>query len=86
MKKAEYIGKYRDKFSDAVYLIYKYRGHEYMIADQKNGYSVTLATQHKAEQDRIDAIIKAENAPKKPYKYEDSAEYGFNIFWDYVNQ
>lgn len=86
--KAEYIGKSRDKYSNhggyAVYLFYKYRGREYMITDTHNGYSETLAEQHKREQERIDREIKEENKPQKEYKYEDTAEYGFKLFWDYV--
>ena len=82
--KAEYIGKTRDKNGYAVHLFYKYRGREYMITDEKNGYSKPLWVKHKKEQERIDQIIEAENKPKKEIKYEDTAEYGFDCFWNYI--
>jgi len=84
MKKAEFIGKVRDRNGYAVHLFYKYRGHEYMITDEHNGYSEPMFVKHRNEQNRIDREIEEEQNPKKEYKYEDSAEYGFNLFWDYV--
>lgn len=60
---AKYIGKVRDKNGYAIHLFYFYRGHEYMITDEHNGYSGTLSEKHKAEQERIDNII--DNATKK---------------------
>lgn len=84
MMKAEYIGKVKDKNGYAVHLFYKYREHEYMITDEHNGYSEPMWVKHKAEQDRIDKEIEDSMKPQKEYKYEDSAEYGFNLFWDYV--
>lgn len=58
--KAEYIGKCRDRNGYSVHLFYRYRGHEYMITDGHNGYSESLTVQHKQEQNRIDAMITAE--------------------------
>ena len=84
--KAVYIGKCRDKNGYAVHLFYKYRGHEYMITDEHNGYSETLATKHEREQAKIDKLIEDQNGPDKPFRYEDTAEYGFDLFWDYINQ
>lgn len=84
MKKAEFIGKVRDRNGYSVHLLYKYRGHEYMITDEHNGYSEPMFVKHRNEQNRIDREIEEEQNPKKEYKYEDSAEYGFNLFWDYV--
>ena len=66
--KAEYIGRLKDKYSDAVYLFYRYRGHEYMIFDGHNGYSEALVQQHKYEQGRIDKIIAGEKSPTGPYE------------------
>lgn len=83
--KAVYKGKARDRNGYAVHLFYEYRGHEYMVTDEHNGYSESMATKHKNEQARIDAMIEAEAQPEKEYRYEDTAEYGFNLFWDYVN-
>lgn len=84
MEKAEFVGKVRDRNGYAVHLFYKYRGHEYMITDEHNGYSEPMFVKHRNEQERIDREIEEEQKPKKEYKYEDSAEYGFNLFWDYV--
>ena len=85
MKKAIYKGKTRDKNGYAVHLFYEYRGHEYMITDENNGYSEPIWVKHKNEQERIDKIIELENAPKKPYNAEKDAERGFELFWEYVN-
>lgn len=84
--KAEFIGKVHDKNGYAVHLFYRYRNHEYMITDEHNGYSEPMWVKHKNEQERIDRIIEEENKPQKEYKYEDTAEYGFNLFWDYINE
>lgn len=85
MAKAEFIGKCRDRFGPAVYLMYRYRGHEYMICDEHNGYSEPMWVKHKNEQDRIDKIIEEESKPKKEFRIEDTAQYGFDLFWEYVN-
>lgn len=84
--KAIYKGKVKDRNGYATHLFYEYRGHEYMITDENNGYSEPLWVKHKNEQDRIDEIIELENKPKKEYRYEDSAEYGFDLFWKYVEE
>lgn len=56
-RKAKFIGKCYDKNGYAVHLFYEYRGREYMITDCHNGYSEDMATQHRAEQQRIDYEI-----------------------------
>lgn len=84
--KAKYIGKQRDRNGYSTHLFYEYRGHEYMITDHNNGYSETLATQHKYEQARIDRLIEAENSPQKESRYEDTAEYGLNLFFKYIGE
>lgn len=83
-RKAKFTGKCYDKNGYAVHLFYEYRGREYMITDERNGYSEPLWVKHKNEQDRIDKIIEMENKPRKPYKYEDTAEAGFELFWEFV--
>lgn len=55
--KAEFTGKYRTKFSDCVYLVYKYRNMYYTICENNTKGNEPLAWQHKAEQDRIDRIL-----------------------------
>ena len=86
MAKAKYIGRVRDRNGYAVHLFYEYRGHEYMITDEHNGYSEPMAAKHYYEQQRIDKLIENESKPKKEIRYEDTAEHGFDIFWDFVNQ
>ena len=78
--KAEYIGKCRDSNGYAVHLFYSYRGHEYMITDEHNGYSKTMAEKHREEQDRIDAILLNQN---KNFK-EEPAEIGLELFFESV--
>ena len=63
--RAKYIGKVRDRNGYAVHLFYEYRGHEYMITDEHNGYSETLREKHEAEQKRIDYIIENEKKENK---------------------
>jgi len=84
MKKATYKGKVKDRNGYAVHLFYEYRGKEYMITDEHNGYSETMYEKHKKEQERIDREIEDEAKIQKPVRYEDTAEYGFNLFWEYV--
>lgn len=57
MNKATYKGKCKDKNGYAVHLFYEYRGYEYMITDEHNGYSESMYAKHKTEQERIDKII-----------------------------
>lgn len=65
-------------------LLYEYRGHQYIITKDNNGYmGEPLWLQHKHEQERIDEMIKHENDPIP--EYTGSAEEGFELFWDYVN-
>ena len=67
-------------------LVYEYRGHTYIITKHNNGYMGTsLKEQHNEEQKKIDYIIEHENDPIPDYKYEGSAQEGFDIFWEYVN-
>lgn len=84
--KAVYKGKVRDRNGYAVHLFYEYRGHEYMVTDEHNGYSEPMSVKHKNEQERIDREIAEAARPQKPVKYEETAQYGFDLFWEYVNQ
>jgi hypothetical protein len=84
-RKAEFIGKTFDKNGYAVHLFYKYRGREYMVTDEHNGYSEPMWVKHKNEQDRIDREIEEAAKPQRPVNYEDTAEAGFDLFWNYVN-
>lgn len=86
MNKAIYKGKVRDKNGYAVHLFYEYRGHEYMITDEHNGYSEPMWVKHRNEQERIDREIEDAEKPIKEWQYKGSAQEGFDAFWKYVNQ
>lgn len=71
---AIYKGKCRDKNGYAVHLFYEYREHEYMITDEHNGYSETMKTKHRMEQERIDKLIDEsghENGNSKPFDIDE---------------
>lgn len=71
MARATYKGKCRDKNGYAVHLFYEYRGREYMITDEHNGYSETIAEKHKREQDKIDEML---DGPETYYTEENHPE------------
>lgn len=81
--RATYKYKYRDEKGRAV-LIYEYKGHEYEVIDYGIWMNEPLSKQHKEEQKKIDELIDHENDPIPEWKYEGSAQEGFDIFWDYV--
>lgn len=90
-KKARFIKAWQDKnpFNKRVwewtYLLYEYRGHEYIIEKANNGYMDTpMWKKHQEEQDRIDRMIENEGKPMPEWKYEGSAQEGFDLFWEYV--
>ena len=95
MEKAKFIRALRNKnpfdrhaweYTD---LLYEYRGHKYIVTKYNNGYSSTdstLPAQHRQEQARIDELIAHENDPIQEWKYEGSAQEGFDIFWAMVNE
>lgn len=73
---AKYLGKTLDDNGYAVHLFYEYKGHEYMITDEHNGYSETMRTKHLWEQQRIDDMIAEEE--KRKNRLEDSKQ-GFTL-------
>lgn len=71
--KAYYLGRVKHKYDDGVDLIYKYKGYEYMICDNHNGYSESLSQQHEEEQSKIDKIINMkskENKNNEPFNID----------------
>ena len=65
-------------------LLYEYRGHQYIITKDNNGYmGEPLWLQHKHEQERIDEMIKHENDPIPEYKGSDD---WFELFWENENE
>lgn len=83
--KAEKLFTTYGKYSDVV--TYSYRGKTYDVEYSKcwtYGNGGSPARQHREAQARIDKEIEEENRPKKPQRYEDTAQYGFDLFWNYV--
>jgi len=86
MTKAKKLFTMYGKHSDIV--IYEYKEKTYEVEyskDWKYGNGGNPAAQHREAQARIDKEIEEENKPRKEVKYEDTAEYGFELFWEYCN-
>lgn len=89
MAKARQTGikYYNGRYS--TFVEYEYRGKKYEVEyanDWSYGNGDNPVKKHREEQARIDREIEEASKPKKPTRYEDTAEYGFKLFWDYVNQ
>ena len=83
--KAKFICAVRDGWEHTE-LQYEYRGKTYWVVRHNNGYmDDPLWRQHKEAQRDIDERIKKEAEPVKEWKYEGSAQEGFDIFWASVN-
>ena len=83
--KAKKVFTIYGKYSDTV--VYEYRGKKYEVEYAKDwtyGNGGNPALQHREAQERIDREIAESQKPKKPVKYEDTAEYGLEMFWKYV--
>lgn len=88
-RKAKFISAYRDdrygKGWQHTELEYEYRGYRYIVTKDNNGYmGDPLWVQHQREQDRIDHMIEHEDDPVQEWKYEGSAQEGFDLFWSYI--
>lgn len=88
--KAKLVYILSDKYGYGKTAFYEYRGHEYMIHFCNNGCmdDMNVKNEHKHQQAMIDAMIDNHNLKEetKEQKYEDSAQAGFDMFWEYVNQ
>lgn len=88
MERAKKLFTIYEKYSNTV--IYEYRGKKYEVEYNKSwiyGNGDNPKQQHIDAQAKIDEEIAREEANKnKIHKYEDTAEYGFKLFWEYVNQ
>lgn len=83
--KARYIGCTHDGWEHTE-LHYEYRGYTYIVTKHNNGYmDKSLREQHREEQEAIDARIAHKDDPIPEFKYEGSAQEGFDLFWNYVN-
>lgn len=65
---------------------YEYRGETYEVefSNCMTYLCPAPAVQHEVAQMEIDKRISERSQPKKEIRYEDTAEYGFNLFLDYV--
>lgn len=70
--KARYIGKYNGTGYNRhmIYLEYEYRGYTYTVYENTAKGNEPLSWQHKAEQARIDNLIKAKEQEKNITKEE----------------
>lgn len=70
--KARYIGKYNGTGYNRhmIYLEYEYKGYTYTVYENTAKGNEPLSWQHKAEQARIDNIIKAKEQEKNITKEE----------------
>lgn len=91
MRKATFVRKYYGHGYDShmVYLDYSYRGHEYTVYENRAKGNESLLCQHRSEQARIDRLIELEewekNKQPKPCRYEDTAQYAFDQFSNFIN-
>ena len=75
--KAKYLGRCKHKYDDAIDLFYEYRGKEYMITDEYNGYFETMKEKHHREQERIDKELdEKENISNSEF-------FDFSILYNY---
>ena len=75
--KAKYLGRCKHKYDDAVDLFYKYRGKEYMITDEHNGYFETMKEKHHRTQERIDKELDEKE------NISNSESFDFSILYNY---
>lgn len=71
----------------STFVEYEYRGHKYEVEYPNDmSYCVTSPkVQHELAQATIDKMIEHENQERE-VKYEDTGDYGFELFWRYVNE
>ena len=86
-RKAEFVERIKsNKRYENDTLVYRYRGYEYTIEDippyKRPAWYFQDA--HSCEQSRIDRIIEMKQNEIKESKYENTAEYGFELFWGAV--
>jgi hypothetical protein len=81
-KKAKPTGiRYREKYQ--TFVEYEYRGEKYEVefANAMNYLVTSPKVQHENAQAEIDERL---DRPQRESREEDKAEYGFELFWEYV--
>ena len=87
-KKAKFLYADHNKYNKwGTILWFEYRGRKYTV---NTALYTSTAVQHRMAQESIDLAIEHEEKQKDyeathPARYEDTAEYGFNRFWDFIN-
>jgi len=87
MDKAIFIGVCRKNRYDRhawehTDLMYEYRGHQYIVTKDNNGYmGESLKAQHTKAQKEIDERISHENDPEPEWRYEGSAQEALDLFF-----
>ena len=85
MAKVKKLSVNREKYTTSIE--YEYRGKTYHV-EYANDWTYCITPphiQHEDAQRKIDQEIEAEKKQaERPVCYEDSAEYGFEVFWESV--
>lgn len=86
MEESKFIGAVCDGWEHTE-LEYEYRGKRYWVTKHNNGcMDDSIRKQHTEAQALIDEQILKESEPVRTWKYEGSAQEGFDIFWGCINQ
>lgn len=85
MEKAKKIGIVdRNRYCTIIEYEYRCKRYDVEYANDWTYCAPSVKAQHENAQARIDKEIEEETKPKKETRYEDTAEYGFEMFWNYV--
>lgn len=85
-RKAKATGNKTYNRQYSTFVEYEYRGHTYVV-EYANDWTycvISPKAQHESAQATIDKIIEHKNQQKDEVKYEDTGDYGFEVFWEYV--
>ena len=87
MNKAKLIGKIYDRYGKFVDLEYEYRGKTYFIRNHFSGNAMDeqLWIQHNEAQKAIDNELDSPIDRNHTWRYEGSADEGFDLFWNSIN-
>ena len=92
MAKAQFKGSYYGTGFDrkTIYMDFEYRGRTYTVYENRAKGNEPIAWQHRNAQTSIDAAIEREEKQREydathEHRYEDTAQYAFDCFWNYVN-
>lgn len=91
MKKAKFLYSYTNSQVGKI-CVFEYRGYEYEISYNTEWHPAEL---HRYEQEKIDELLERKEKEKlieekrknmtEEERYKQTAEYGFNLFWNYID-